>query len=151
MCGTNIDDPGNLDGRRSLWPKGHRARFAGGSESMTGFRVQQYLDSWRREQTHQLSTFVTQQISFKLHMMWLGLYFLPSRGNLLKDGLLQLLRIQDTTQVLLRLLTTQKLVFKSRDDSSQGYLMINWSLDGVGVTFVLIHGVFLSSIHVRSV
>lgn len=69
----------------------------------------------------------------------------------MKDGLLQLLRIQDTTQVLLRLLTTQKLVFKSRDDSSQGYLMINWSLDGVGVTFVLIHGVFLSSIHVRSV
>lgn len=61
----------------------------------------------------------------------------------MKDGLLQLLRIQDTTQVLLRLLTTQKLIFKSKDDSSQGYSMDNYSLDGVGVTFVLIHDAFL--------
>ena len=29
MCGTDIYDLENLDGRRSLWPKGRRARFAG--------------------------------------------------------------------------------------------------------------------------
>lgn len=57
-----------------------------------------------------LSRFVTQQILFNLEMMRLGDYFLPSRGNILKDGLLQLLRMQDTTQVLLGPLTTRKLI-----------------------------------------
>lgn len=37
MCGTDTDDIGNLYGRRSLWPKGHKARFVVGGSSMTGF------------------------------------------------------------------------------------------------------------------
>lgn len=69
----------------------------------------------------QLSRFVTRQTWFNLEMMRLGYYFLPSRRNLLKYGLLQFLRIQDAAQVLLGPLAVQKLIFRvGRKD----YLMI---------------------------
>lgn len=91
-------------------------RICGGSRNKTGFGSKKYLDSWRKAGPESCS--LAKQICTTADLVQSGddeiRWLFPSfqGGGLLKDGLLQLLRMQDTAQVSLGPLTTHKLILR---------------------------------------